>query len=92
MDYIFRYISTDGGSVYHGTCGLALLSPINFQYGAVDPQIFPVDGGSVFIGELEGTDPDLCPDIDENVNGRAFVAGMMFTPVSKPTPVFRDIL
>jgi hypothetical protein len=77
--FLLRYINTEGGSAYTGTCALSLLSNTNFQQGAVDPEIHVTPTGTVTIGELEtkGAGPDFCPDF----SGAGILKDFAFAPV-----------
>ena len=47
------------------------------------PEVIDVDGGTITIGELESEgNTDKCPDIDENVSGKATLTDHSFGPVS----------
>ena len=80
-----RYINTEGGSATGtGNCAMALLSNIDFQQGAVTPEIINVNDGTVTIGELESeANADKCPDIAKTVTGTATLPVRSFGPVRR---------
>ena len=69
VPFNLRYINTEGGSAYTGTCAMSLLSDTDFKFG--DTSLQPVEvhveaDGTVEIGEFETT-PDKCPDFEGGV-------------------------
>ena len=76
---MYRYINTEGGSAYTGTCAMSLLSDTDFKFGNTTQQPVEVhveDDGTVMIGEFEST-PDKCPDF----TGGATLIDFAFAPL-----------